>query len=64
MGELTGEQYAELPEVLTPDQAAAMLGMSTAQLLRLANAGEIPARRIGRLWRFGKTRLEEYLREG
>lgn len=63
MGDLTGEEYAELPEILTPDQAAAILSMTTPQLLRLAANGEVPGRRIGRVWRFGKTRLEEFLRE-
>lgn len=59
MSELPSADYAALPEVLTPEQAASVLHISTAQLLRWAAEGKVPAKRIGRVWRFSKTRLEE-----
>jgi excisionase family DNA binding protein len=58
----TKEEYDALPEVLTPEQAASMLDMTVRKLAEQAAAGRIPAVRIGRAWRFSKTRLEEFIR--
>ena len=38
---------APAPEVLTPAQAAELLQVTEAELLALAEAGELPGRRIG-----------------
>lgn len=50
-----------LPKVLTPPEAAAMLQISEKTLLKMAGAGELPAFRAGRLWRFPVVALEKWL---
>lgn len=43
--------------VLTADEAAQLLHVSTKTLLRLARDGELPGRKIGREWRFARKEL-------
>ena len=62
MGRFTAAEYDALPEILTAEQAAAILDTTAAQISRWASAGTIPAVRIGRQWRFSKSRLEEFMR--
>jgi excisionase family DNA binding protein len=52
----------EIDPVLTPCEAAASLRISVATLLRLSRHGEIPGVRIGKLWRYRKSALDEWLR--
>ena len=47
--------------VLTPPEAASLLQISEKTLLKMAKAGEIPAFRAGRLWRFPAIALEKWL---
>ena len=49
-------------EVLTPEQAAQMLGVSVEEVMASITAGELKARKIGSAWRIGKGALEEFLR--
>lgn len=49
------------PQALTPPEAAAMLQISEKTLLKMAAAGELPAFRAGRLWRFPALALEKWL---
>lgn len=56
--EFGSEEYAALPEVLTAVEVARILDTSEQQVCRWAAAGTIPGVRIGRLWRFSKTRIE------
>jgi|SRR5829696_4707668 len=51
----------EAPEVLTPAQAAALLQVDAAEVVALADAGELPGRRIGGEWRFPRAALLEWL---
>ncbi len=51
----------ELPEVLTLDEAAALLRVDRAKLAAAAAAGDAPARRIGSSWRFAKAALLAWL---
>lgn len=44
-------------EVLTADEAAALLKTSRDHVSRLARDGSIPATRIGRKWRFTRRAL-------
>ena len=48
-------------EVLTPEQAAQMLGVSVEDVMASITAGELKARKIGSAWRIGKGALEEFL---
>lgn len=47
-------------EILTTDEAAALLKVSTKTLLRLARNHEIPASKVGRSWRFVRRDLVRY----
>jgi excisionase family DNA binding protein len=63
-------QPAELPavpsgltrdEVMTAREVADLLKMPVSTIYQLARRGELPARRLGRTWRFLRPRLEELL---
>lgn len=58
------EPVAALPEVLTLEEAAELLRLGAAAARAAAEAGEIPGRRIGGRWRFGRRRLVEWLEAG
>jgi len=49
-------------EVLTPEQAAQMLGVSVEDVMASITAGELKARKIGSAWRIGKGAFDEFLR--
>ena len=49
-------------EVLTPEQAAQLLGVSVEDVMASITAGELKARKIGSAWRIGKGALVEFLR--
>ncbi len=55
---------SEYPEVLTLEQAAEMLQVSTRTIQRLAKKGEMPGRRVGGQWRFDREQLRHWLRGG
>jgi excisionase family DNA binding protein len=55
--EPTAAAIAELPEILSPEQAAWLLQVSTNQLLNAARRDEIPWLKFGRARRFSKTAL-------
>ena len=48
-------------EVLTAREVAQLLKMPVSAIYELARRGELPARRLGRTWRFLRPRLEELL---
>jgi excisionase family DNA binding protein len=52
---------APLPDVLTPAQAAELLQVPEDELLALAEAGDVPSRRIGEQWRFSRPALIDWL---
>ena len=52
---------AEPRDVLTLEQAAALLQVDPAEVAALAEAGELPGRRIGGDWRFPRAALLEWL---
>ena len=47
----------EADEVLTCEEASALLKVSNKTLLRLARDGEVPAQKVGRAWRFCRSEL-------
>lgn len=49
-------------QVLTPEQAAQLLGVSVDDVLAEVEAGHLKARKIGANWRIAQTALDEYLR--
>ncbi len=52
---------ADPPEVLTEADVAALLQIEPAEVLALAEAGELPARRLGERWRFSRRALLDWL---
>src|SRR3954449_4329555 len=51
----------EQPEVLTVEGAAELLQVEPAAAAELAEAGELPGRRIGEEWRFSRAALLAWL---
>ena len=49
-------------DVLTPDEAARFLRIKKTKLLKLAQGGDVPARKIDDEWRFLRAALEDWLR--
>jgi excisionase family DNA binding protein len=50
--------------VLNTDDAAALLQIHPKTLQKMARSGTVPAFRIGDLWRFRASALDEWLRSG
>ncbi len=44
-------------EVLTVDEAASLLKVSSKTILRLARDGLVPGQKVGRAWRFRRSDL-------
>lgn len=49
------------PEVLDAVQAAELLQVDENTVLRLAEAGELPGRKLGKVWRFARAALIAWL---
>ena len=49
------------PEILDAEGAAAMLGVSVRYMVRLAREGTVPAKKVGRQWRFLRSALRNWL---
>lgn len=50
------------PEILTMEQAAEYLQVSTRTLQRMVADGRIPGRQVGSQWRFDRDQLREWVR--
>jgi excisionase family DNA binding protein len=50
----------KLSDVLTVEQAAELLQLSTKTLKRLAQAERVPSRRVGNQWRFSRRALMDW----
>ena len=48
-------------EVLTAEEAADLLRVSSKTILALAREGAIPGEKVGRAWRFLRSDLLEYV---
>jgi excisionase family DNA binding protein len=53
---------ARQPEVLTLDQLAELLSLDVEATRALAEAGELPGRRLGEEWRFSRRAILDWLR--
>jgi excisionase family DNA binding protein len=51
----------QIPPVLTTTEVAKYLRLPKAKVLRLAEAGDLPAREIDGEWRFLKAAIDEWL---
>ncbi|MFH1746550.1 MAG: helix-turn-helix domain-containing protein [Planctomycetota bacterium] len=52
---------ATTPDVLTVGEVAAFMRVSRETVYRLAARGELPGRKIGRIWRFPKAAILKYV---
>ena len=50
-------------EIMTAQEVAQYLRLSTATVYKLAQAGKIPATRVGRAWRFKRELLDEWIKQ-
>lgn len=48
-------------EILTAAEASELLRVSVKTVLRLARAGELPGRKVGREWRFARREVMAWL---
>jgi excisionase family DNA binding protein len=49
------------PDVLTADEAAALLKVSTQTVLKESREGKLPGVKVGREWRYSRTALLHHL---
>jgi excisionase family DNA binding protein len=50
-----------MDEILTIQEAAALLKFCTHTIAKLAMAGKIPAKKLGGQWRFSRLALEQFI---
>jgi excisionase family DNA binding protein len=60
-GGFTGRTQPSFEQVLSSEEAAALLNIHPKTLQRLARIGEIPGFRIGKLWGFRASALNRWL---
>ena len=48
-------------KLMTIKEVANYLRVSRTRLYQLARAGEVPAKRVGHLWRFSKNEIDAWL---
>lgn len=60
-GAALGACIHELPELLTPKQAAGVMQVTTRQVAKMCERGKLRAVRVGRLWRVNRDALAAYL---
>ncbi len=65
MSELNGSAPASAPrDVLNIDEAAELLGVSVKTFNKVLHTQNIPARKIGREWKFSRAALIEWVGAG
>jgi excisionase family DNA binding protein len=52
---------AATPDVMTPEQAAAVLQVSVDDVMAAIDGGELKAKKIGSSYRISKANLDEFL---
>ena len=56
-GAALGARVRDLPELLTPRQAADAMQVTTRQIAKMCERGDLRAVRVGRLWRVNRDAL-------
>lgn len=59
-----GNEARDLTPALTTKEAAELLNVNQKTVLRLIQRGQLPARKVGRVWRLSRHTLEAWLAEG
>jgi excisionase family DNA binding protein len=52
------------PDILNIDQAAALLGVSVKTFTKVLHSEDMPARKIGREWKFSRQHLIDWVGSG
>lgn len=52
-----------VPPVMNVEEVAAYLRVATATVYRLAQRGQLPAAKVGRVWRFQRDVIDLWLKE-
>lgn len=60
----TPDMFADLPDVNSAQQAAKAIGVCDKHIRELAAQGKIKGFRVGRLWRFTKQSLIDFVEGG
>ncbi|HWS23817.1 MAG TPA: SPFH domain-containing protein [Anaerolineales bacterium] len=55
-------QSAEMPDVLTPSEAATFLKVSEEDVIAAITAGDLKAKKLGNAYRISKSAIEEFLK--
>lgn len=50
-------------KVLTVDEVASLLRLTRVTIYRMAKAGDIPALKVGKVWRFPEEEVEAWIHE-
>ena len=59
-----GNDARDMTPALTTKEAAELLNVNQKTVLRLIQRGQLPARKVGRVWRLSRHALEAWLAEG
>lgn len=59
---MTQNPSAPDDDVITAEEAAAMLRCTVVTIQRWARRGEIPGRKIGKRWLFSRAQLADHIR--
>jgi excisionase family DNA binding protein len=62
MGNYSFQPY-DPPEVMSAGQAAMLLQVEETLVVELAEAGDLPGRKLGKVWRFSRAALVAWLSE-
>ena len=57
-------RLTDQPDILTVTETAELLTLSEEHVRRLARARKLPARRVGRQWRFSRRQLIDWIERG
>ena len=62
---IRAEPVVNMPcEIMTAEQVAELLQVSRDMVYQLATRGELPGRKIGRIWRFSRDAIDAFMRGG
>ena len=56
------EMFIETDKWLTLDELAAYLKLSSSNLYRMTQKGEVPASKIGSRWRFDRDEIDDWMK--
>ena len=56
--------WEQIPQVISTDEAARLLGIHVVNIRILCRDGKIPAAKVGREWRIDRDALRRYLNGG